>query len=141
MKRVSDYVKWFCYIATSILIICAIMMPLLGAKNMPVITLFEILFSAFLTTLATVLIACKETKTRKQNFLKIALHITVLCLIMILCGYWYGWIRMNLFGIIIMVVSVAAVYLIATGFYCLIDLKQANEINQKLKEMYEEKEE
>lgn len=59
---------------------------------------------------------------------------------MIICGHRFGWRNLNLAGIIMMLMSVAIVYLLTFFSYYLIDLKQAKEINQKLKEKYGDEE-
>ena len=105
--------------------------------------LAKILLSAFLTASATVL--CFrwiqiDTKSRLGEILKMLLHYVCLCIIMVVCGKWFGWIGGSSFGALGMILSVAVVYALTAGIYILIDLRQADSINQKLKERFEEDE-
>lgn len=140
MKKIGDFIKWFCYIATSIAFVIACILNFYGKKQMPVAWLWEILFSAFLTTLITIGIACRNTETGLGTVSKYLLHYIALCVVMILCGNWFGWLSFNLSEIFMMLGAVAGVYLISISFYLIIDVRQANEINRKLKEKYDEKE-
>ena len=59
---------------------------------------------------------------------------------MIVSGCLFGWMNFNLAGVLGMMIDVAVVYLIAFLTYWLIDLKQAEDINKKLREKYKEEE-
>ena len=54
----------------------------------------------------------------------------------LICGKWFGWLEFNFEGITMMVISVSVVHLLVWGAYYLIDLRQANKINQRLLEKY-----
>lgn len=139
MKRIGDFIKWFCYIAVSIVFVLAIITGLYENQVIPQVWLWDILLSAFLTTLITIVIAFQNTKTLAGTILKFIFHYLALCLVMIVCGSWFGWLSLHLTGILMMMGSVAVVYVLSFGFYYIIDLKQARDINQKLKEKYQEK--
>ena len=138
MRRLSDFIKWYTYITISILIVCAVVFTIYNTKSIPLVTLWQILLSGFLTTLVTVLSVLKEENRRWLLAVRHVLHYVLLCIIMIICGNFFGWMSLNFQGIAMMVGAVAVVYLLAFGAYCVTDLKQANEINQKLKEKYRE---
>lgn len=138
MKKISEYVKWYFYITTSILMVRAVIFGLYGAESLPGATLWQIMLSGFLTTLVTVLIVCIDCKSMVGNILKYFLHYSVLCGVMIPLGIWFGWLRADLPGIVMMLVSVAAVYLLAVGAYYVIDLRSARKMNRRLKEKYGE---
>lgn len=140
MRVLKDFVKWFLYITMGILIVCAVNFQLADAESIPKETLWQILLSGFLTTGITVLLYPRNGSNKSTFWVEILAHYLALCIIMILCGYWFGWLDFDLGGIVMMVVSVAAVYGITFLIYYLIDLKQADEINQKLKEKYGERE-
>ena len=55
---------------------------------------------------------------------------------MILSGRWFGWLEFDISGIVIMLLSVAGVYLLTFFVYYILDRKEALEINQKLNEKY-----
>ncbi|MCI7322278.1 MAG: DUF3021 domain-containing protein [Lachnospiraceae bacterium] len=140
MRVLKDFVKWFLYITMGILIVCAVNFQIADAESIPKETLWQILLSGFLTTGITVLLYPRNGSNKSTFWVEILAHYLALCIIMILCGYWFGWLDFDLGGIVMMVVSVAAVYGITFLIYYLIDLKQADEINQKLKEKYGERE-
>lgn len=139
MRVLKDFVKWFLYITMGILIVCAVNFQIADAESIPKETLWQILLSGFLTTGITVLLYPRNGSNKSTFWVEILAHYLALCIIMILCGYWFGWLDFDLGGISMMVVSVAAVYGITFLIYYLIDLKQADEINQKLKEKYGER--
>lgn len=138
MKGISDFIKWYCYITVSILAVCAVITLLFSDKMIPTVVLCQILLSGFLTTLTTVFIGLRETSTKRGAVLKFIIHYIVLCIIMVVCGGWFGWTGLNVHGVLLMMGAVAAVYGLTCGIDWVINLQQANEINQKLKEMYED---
>ncbi|MGN0156339.1 MAG: DUF3021 family protein [Lachnospiraceae bacterium] len=141
MKTVGNYIKWFLYITTGILLVCAFHFTLAGIKTVTVITFWQILLSGFLTTFVTVLLTPKEEDKKTKTYLKYAMHYIVLCIVMNLCGVWFGWISVSPAGILMMAVDVGLVYLLAFLAYYIVDKKQADEINERLHEKYGEEEE
>lgn len=134
MKLISEVFKWFLYITTGILIVTATMYTILGEETMPVNTLWKILLAGVLTTGVT--ICFKPWKD--WGYVGFLLHYLALCVVMVVCGSMFGWIKFSLFGILFMMIDVAIVYAIAFGAYLLVDLRQAKEINEKLKEKYKD---
>lgn len=132
MSIFRDFIKWFQYITIGVLIICAANFALSGTDTIPMMTLWQILLSGFLTTLITMLFY----SGKRVTYIKCGIHYVILCGVMIPCGYWFGWLSFNVAGICMMLLSVAGVYLLAFVAYYLIDLKQAKKINQRLKEKY-----
>ena len=139
MKIFSDFIKWFMYINTGILIVVAINFPLAGVDSMPINTLWKIMFSALVTTLVTVCFCPREERKVKMP-LQYIVHYLTLCAVMIFVGSVFGWIRFNFGGIIMMMIDVALVYAIAFVVYYMLDIRQADVINKKLKEMYGDEE-
>lgn len=136
MKGLGEYIKWYMYITTSILIVCAVLFHISGEETIPVETLWQILLSGFLTTLVTVLPIFRECSRKSTAIIKHILHYVLLCAVMFLCGKWFGWMDFELEGIAMMAGAVAVVYLLSFGAYYMIELKQASDINRKLKEKY-----
>lgn len=136
MKKIGEYIKWYFYITTSILMVVALIFGLYGAKNLPGDTLWQILLSGFLTTLLTIVMVCVEKITSKGTVLVYVGHYISLCAVMIPLGVWFNWINLNLPGIAMMLGAVAAVYLLTFAAYYVIDLRAAKQINQRLKEKY-----
>lgn len=136
MKKMSDYIKWYVYITTSILIVCAVCFTLSDGDMIPAKTLWQILLSGLFTALVTGILHEKECKKKSTAIIRHLSHYILLCIVMILCGKWFGWLDFDFGGIIMMAVLVAVVYLLTFCVYYIIDLKQAREINRKLKEKY-----
>ncbi len=136
MRVLKDFIKWYFYITTGILFVVAGNLALVGAEKIPGNTLWQILISGFITTLVTVTLLPREGKSKVPEWFGIILHYLGLCVTMVISGYWFGWINLNPAGICLMMVSVALVYIIVFGVYYLLDVKQADEINRKLKEKY-----
>ena len=136
MKKIGEYVKWYVYITTSILMVEALIFGVYGAEELPGETLWQIMVSGFLTTLVTVLMVCTDSVTTVGAVLKYVCHYVLLCAVMIPLGSWFGWIRLSLPGIAIMLGAVAAVYVLTFCAYYIIDMRAANKMNQRLKEKY-----
>lgn len=132
MKLISEIFKWFLYITTGILIVTATMYTIMGEETMPVNTLWKILLAGVLTTGVTV---CFKP-WKGWGYIGYALHYLALCAVMVSSGSMFGWIELSWSGILFMMLDVAIVYVIAFGAYLLVDLRQAKEINERLKEKY-----
>ena len=136
MKRLSELAKWFFYITTCVLFVCAANVQISEGTTIPANMLWQIMLSGFVTALVTLFLRPGEQDSGKIGILKIVVHYFALCGIMIVCGCWFGWMNLNLQGIVMMIVSVAVVYvLVYFAAYC-IDKKQADEINMKLRRKY-----
>lgn len=140
MQRFGGFIKWFFYITSGILIVCAVNFEIAGMDTIPRQTLWQILLSGFLTALVTLLFYPGDCRKKSTVILRCLLHYVLLCAVMLICGHWFGWLQFNPAGIAMMAVSVAVVYLLSFLAYYLIDLRQADEINQRLKEKYSDKE-
>ncbi len=138
MKKIGEYVKWYVYITTSILMVMAVICGLYGAEELPGETLCQILLSGLLTTIVTVAMICINNMVSKGMVFVYLCHYISLCAVMIPLGIWFGWINVNWQGIVMMLGAVAAVYLLTFGAYYVIDLRAAKKINQRLKEKYGE---
>ena len=139
MKAFIEFIKYYLYITTGILIVCTINLIIAGNEFISVSTLWQILLSGFLTTAVTILLVSKEKNAKPPGIIQYFIHYAVLCIVMMLCGYQFGWMNFDFQGIIMMVVSVAAVYMITFLSDYMINLYYANEINRKLKEKYGER--
>lgn len=136
MKVFRDFIKWFLYITVGILVVCAVNFALSGSDTIPMMTLWQILLSGGLTTLVTMLLYPRESGKKSAVFVGCLIHYAVLCVVMIVCGYWFQWLSLDAEGICMMCLSVAGVYLLAFTAYYILDLRQAKKINQRLKEKY-----
>ena len=140
MKRLSEFVRWFFYITTCVLFLFAANMQLSGGDVISASTLWQIMLSGFVTSLVTVIFRPAEQDSGRVAIIKIVIHYLVLCVVMILLGYWFGWMNLNIQGIIMMTLSVAVVYFLVYFATYWLNKKQTDEINQKLKKKYSEDE-
>ncbi len=140
MEILRNFIKWFLYITMSIFLVVTLSYKMYSVDTIPTDTLLYILISGFLTTAVTVLIALRECKKRWTGILKYLIHYISLCIVMCLCGNWFGWYDLDLEGILSMSLSVAIVYAMSFGVYCLIDWKQAKDINKMLQKKYKDEE-
>lgn len=140
MRKVYELIKWFLYITPGIVFVYAVNIEISGDTVIPAKRLWQILLSGFLTALITTLLVPRKENKKLTIFVEGLLHYTVLSIIIISCGCWFGWISFDIAEIVMLLVSVAVVYLMVFFVYYLIDVKQAKEINQKLKEKYGDKE-
>ena len=140
MRKLFELLRWFFYITTCVLFVCAANVQISGNETVPAIILWQILLSGFLTALVTVVLLPGEQDGGRVGVIKIIVHYFVLCGVMIGCGYQFGWMELNLNGIVMMAVSVAVVYLLVflAGYW--LDKKQADEINKRLKGKYSDRE-
>lgn len=140
MRIFREAIKWFVYITTGNLIAVTVNFAFSGEKIMPAKTLWEILLSAFLTTIVTVFLHPADETKPSITYLKMILHYLALCGVMTICGNWFGWIELNLAGILLMAISVAVVYLLCFLTDLILDRRQAEAINKRLKERYSDEE-
>lgn len=126
--------KWFVIINTGILLILNINM--IGVESVNPIVFWEVFPASAITSLITAGFEIIEPKTHIKGiyiFLAYFIHYVCLVLVMILIGYWFGWIDLNAKGILIIAASTAGVYLISftTGF--IMAKNEANLLNEALK--------
>ena len=136
MKIISSFIKWYFYITTGILFVCAINITLSREENIPSDTLWKILLSGFLTTVVTMFFLFRESDSKFVMGYRMILHYLALGIVMILSGRWFGWLEFDISGIVMMLLSVAVVYFLTSFAYYILDRKEAQEINQKLNEKY-----
>ena len=136
MKIISSFIKWYFYITTGILFVCAINITLSREENIPSNTLWKVLLSGFLTTAVTIGFLLRESDSKFVMIYRMILHYLALSIVMILSGRWFGWLEFDISGIVMMLLSVAVVYFLTSFSYYILDRKEAQEINQKLNEKY-----
>lgn len=136
MRIFRGYVKCFLYITTGILVVCGINYGLAGAETVTADIFWKILVSGLITAGITIALLPREEDGKLKSYIRFALHYIALCMIMVPLGVWFDWINFNLTGIVTMVIDVGGVYLSAIFAYYIIDKKQADEINKRLREKY-----
>lgn len=143
LKKFAEwFVEWFVFIATGILIICAINFSVFSeGGDIPKATLAQILLSALLTAAVTAVFFMIEPLKKSSMMLCFLLHFASITGIMILCGRCFGWIDLEAFGVAEMTVSVAGVYGFVMIIYYILDKHRAEQMNRRLREKYTDEEE
>lgn len=136
MKKFANFIKWFLYITIGIFFVCAVAYTLEDVDSISVNIFWKILLSGFVTTLVTIFFRCWEEEENSKLWVRVVFHYVVLCVVMSILGMWFGWIEAAPSGVGKMVIYVGLVYLLAFGAYYIIDIKQADAINKKLREKY-----
>lgn len=136
MKKLAIFLKWFLYITTGIMIVCAINYTLAGEKSVTVNVFWKILFSSFMTTAVTLIFSPQREDKKNCVYGSWVIHYICLCVVMSFLGMWFGWIDFSFIGIGIMAADVGIVYFLTFVVYYIIDIKQADEINKVLQEKY-----
>jgi len=98
----------------------------------PKYILLQVAAAGAITALVSAIAFYKEPKTSKQFWIVNAIHYVLMCVIMIFIGLWFGWLSLELKGILSMVISVALVYAITFTLNYLLAKKDADEINKAL---------
>lgn len=137
MNRLRIFIQCFLAVTTGIVILCAILYPN-NPEALTPDTLWQILLSAGLCALATTLFFPGESAGTMRIWLGLGLHFISLCIIMVICGRWFGWIGSDFWSGAVMVIYVLLIYGFVTGTTYLLERKQAKKLNQKLKEKYPE---
>ncbi len=140
MKKLGEALKWFLYITTGVLFVATISYTLSGEETLSVVTLWHILLTGFLTTIITMFMSPNGEERQAVFGIKIVVHYVSLCIVMVILGTQFGWMTFCLEGVLVMCVEVAIVYGITFLAYGVVDRKQADAINKRLKEKYGEEE-
>lgn len=120
--------------------VCAANLLISGVDFVSSDMLWQIMLSGLFTSAVTVLLGPDDLDSVRISVIKIIVHYFVLCGVMFACGCWFGWMELNIVGVVMMMISVAVVYLLVflAGYW--LNRKQADEINQRLKGKYRDQE-
>lgn len=131
MKYITEIIKYFTFITTGIVILFIVLMLIDGDDIITLSTLIKIPCAALVTSVVTVIFDPSETK---RNFmLSMLLHYLVLCIVMIGIGKLFGWISLDIHGILLMVISVAVIYAFTFAVTYITSKNDAEELNRALK--------
>ena len=134
MSKFQVFVQCFVTVATGILVVAAVTYSLTPATPTD-ITLWQILLSAGLCALATAVFFPSENAGKLRTFIGLGLHFVSLCVIMVCCGRWFGWVE-GFVESAIMVGNVVLVYGFTTGIGYLLSKQQTDEMNRRLRKKY-----
>ena len=133
MKYITKIVKYFAFITTGIVVLIGVLMLIQGEKYVSADTLIKIPCAGLATSAVTVLLYPSEDKSKKGYMLGVLLHYIVLCIVMIIFGAASGWIKLNVGGILLMIISTAAVYAFTSVVSYISSKNDADELNRALK--------
>lgn len=136
MKLIREFIKWYVYITFGVLVIVALSCTTAEIEFVKTYTLWQILIASFLTSVVTTIMHSGHEEGLVKCLPRMFLHYALLCIVMVVCGMMFDWISQSIGGILFMMGAVAAVYVITLGIFSLLDWRAANNINQRLKEMY-----
>lgn len=139
MKFITELLKYFVYITTGILFVFITMLLIEGSDSISIQKLIQIPCAAFVTALVTVIIYSKEAVMKKEFYIRIAIHYLLLCVIMVILGSAFEWIKIDLAGIMIMVISTAAIYAFTFAGAYLSSKSEAEKLNKALKSKREQR--
>lgn len=134
MKYISEFIKYFCFITTGILIISGI--TVVNYDEIPPEICLQIVLSGAITALVSTIFLTGEPKNKKDMLLRMGLHYVSLCVIMVIIGIKFNWIPKSITGVIFMIVSVGIVYVFVCLSYVFTSRKEVNEMNKALLEKY-----
>lgn len=138
MKKFKEFIRWFVYITPCILILCATILTIQRTYTISVWTLWQILLASLVTAFATPFLTPKERDTKVKFLVGCIPHYLSLCFIMTLLGFWVGWISISFTQALLMCIYVAIVYVGILGINFLINKRDADIINRKLKRKYKD---
>ena len=139
MKFITELLKYFVYITTGILFVFITMLLIEGGDSISIQKLIQIPCAALVTALVTVIIYSKEAVMKKEFYIRIAVHYILLCVIMIIFGTAFGWVNLNLAGIMTIVISTAAIYAFTFAGAYLSSKSEAEKLNKALKNKREQR--
>lgn len=134
MKFLKMFLSFFTTITVGIVIVCTVNVMLSSDSEIPAITMLQILLAGFATALVTTIFYYKDITSNKKLIMVIVIHYVLLCVIMIGLGVWFDWMKFSLNGILMMVISVAAVYAMTFGINFILAKKDADAINKALEQ-------
>lgn len=138
MKFITDLIKYFVYITTGIVFVFIVMLLIEGGSGISIQTLIRIPCAALITALVTVIIYSKEGVTKREFYVRIAIHYILLCVIMVIFGTAFGWVNLNFGGVMIIIISTAAIYAFTFAGAYLSSKSEAEKLNKALKNKREQ---
>ena len=134
MRFFKEYIKWFVIINSGVLLIFAL--NTMQFEEIKHIYLFEIFATSAVTALPTALLFVIEPKKvipKYVSILMVLLHYVCLLAIMIVLGNIFGWIPCSGKGVAVMALSVAGVYICTMILSIILDSREAQKLNEALK--------
>lgn len=135
----SDLLKWFLIINTGIMVI--VWINLFGYDDIWTAIFPQIFAASFLTSLVTTAYFSINPKKPINVPVRILLtfaHYLILCVIIMGLGSIFNWFDLSITGCIMVALSVAGVYLIATIISIILSKGEADEMTKAIKKYSDE---
>lgn len=95
----------------------------------------QILLVGILTGAGSVLILEKEEMSVREAIIRQVIHLIYICAVVLGLGAWFDWYTVSVMGVVLMLFSVAAVYVLTYFIDYHQSKKLADRLNEKLKNM------
>ena len=131
MNFLKVFINFFSTITLGIVFVCAANMSLSPGYDVPDNVLWQVLLSGFITSIMTSfgVFIFTAINTKIKLAIAVMIHYALMSVIMIGLGIWFDWMNFDIKGIVMMLISVAVVYLIAFLLNYYIIKKEAEGIN------------
>ena len=133
MKFITDLIRYFVYITTGILFVFIVILLIEDSGSISTKTLIQIPCAGLVTALVTVIIYSREAVMKKEFYFRIAIHYLLLCVIMTIFGTAFEWVRLDLAGVMTIVIATAAIYAFTFAGAYLSSKSEAEKLNMALK--------
>lgn len=140
MRFLKDLLRNFAYVTTGTVIAFAVYTAIIGVKEVPIIMVAEIPVAGLVTALIATAMLFKEQRTRKGIIAVTVLNYILVSAAMVALGLLFGWIEPQIKQILLMLACVVFVYVFTFVISYLTLKKEADEINEALKNKFSDNE-
>ena len=140
MRFLKDLLRNFAYVTTGTVIAFAVYTAIIGVKEVPIIMVAEIPVAGLVTALIATAMLFKEQRTRKGTAAVTVLNYILVSAAMVALGLLFGWIEPQIKQILLMLACVVFVYVFTFVISYLTLKKEADEINEALKNKFSDNE-
>ncbi len=140
MRFLKDLLRNFAYVTTGIVIAFAVYTAIIGVKEVPIIMVAEIPVAGLVTALIATAMLFKEQRTRKGTAAVTVLNYILVSAAMVALGLLFGWIEFEIKQILLMFGCVVFVYAFTVIISYFTLKKEADEINEALKNKFSDNE-
>lgn len=140
MRFLKDLLRNFAYVTTGTVIAFAVYTAVIGVKEVPIIMVAEIPAAGLVTALIATAMLFKEQRTRKGIAAVTVLNYILVSAAMVALGLLFGWIEFEIKQILLMFACVVFVYAFTVIISYFTLKKEADEINEALKNKFSDNE-
>ena len=140
MRFLKDLLRNFAYVTTGTVIAFAVYTAIIGVKEVPIIMVAEIPVAGLVTALIATAMLFKEQRTRKGTAAVTVLNYILVSAAMVALGLLFGWIEFEIKQILLMFGCVVFVYAFTVIISYFTLTKEADEINEALKNKFSDNE-